>query len=261
MVRGQGLAVHGRDESRPLWRGTILLGIGKTMNWPEDFMNKIICGDCLGVMKEMPDECVDLVLTDPPYGISGQGKVNYTSQGLTKVDYGFSDFKLIDLLCLLPKIKNKGSIVLFYDSKEVTSVWNLLKANGFKPKQLIYWFKGYRGINPRHGFNSVVEVAIWAVKSTGWTWNGGGNIPNLYIEKLRKLAYPPNNLHPTQKSLEVITWLIGLLSNENDTVFDPYLGSGTTTKACKEMRRNFIGIEINPEYCKIAEERLAQGVL
>ena len=70
-----------------------------------------------------------------------------------------------------------------------------------------------------------------------------------------------NNLHPTEKPVDLIEFLIGKSSQENEIVFDPFIGSGTTARACLNLNRQFIGIEINEEYCKIAENRLKQGVL
>ena len=67
--------------------------------------------------------------------------------------------------------------------------------------------------------------------------------------------------HSTPKDIRGMTRIIKLLSKPNDIVLDPFIGSGTTAVACKELGRNYIGIEISPEYCKIANRRLAQGVL
>ena len=69
------------------------------------------------------------------------------------------------------------------------------------------------------------------------------------------------NWHPTQKPQALMEWVIGRYTDKGDIVLDPFLGSGTTVEACKLLHRNFIGIEINPDYCKVAEKRLAQGVL
>ena len=71
---------------------------------------------------------------------------------------------------------------------------------------------------------------------------------------------PEERFHTTQKPLEVMEWCLQFLP-EAETVFDPFLGSGTTARAAKNLKRNFIGIEINPEYCKVARERLRQEVL
>ena len=67
--------------------------------------------------------------------------------------------------------------------------------------------------------------------------------------------------HPTQKPVELMEYLIRTYSNENELILDPFLGSGTTAVACKKLNRCFIGIEISPEYCAIAKQRLKQGVL
>ena len=68
-------------------------------------------------------------------------------------------------------------------------------------------------------------------------------------------------IHPWEKPETLMEKIIRIHTNENDTVFDPFFGSGTTLIVCKQLKRNFIGIEISPEYCKIAEDRLKQQVL
>lgn len=71
----------------------------------------------------------------------------------------------------------------------------------------------------------------------------------------------PNRQHPTQKPIELMRWVIANYAAEEDLVYDPFIGSGTTLRACKDLGRNYIGSEISKEYCDIAEQRLKQGVL
>lgn len=96
---------------------------------------------------------------------------------------------------------------------------------------------------------------------------GGGVRATAYQQEFTN--YPksiqkfPNEtgLHPTQKPLTLMNYLVRTYSNQSDTVYDPFMGSGTTAKACKDLRRNYIGSEISKEYCEIAEKRLKQEVL
>ena len=97
---------------------------------------------------------------------------------------------------------------------------------------------------------------------------GGGIRKTEYMQEFTN--YPKNllefskdrpSLHPTQKPVALFEYLIKTYTNEGETVLDNCIGSGTTAVACKHLKRNFIGIEISPEYCKIAEERLRQEIL
>ena len=220
---------------------------------------EIYHGDCREVIPLL-DVKVDLVLTDPPYNISQDGKVNMTNEGLTAVEYDWDYFDWGDIKLCFGILKDGGSFLSFIDQKFAGEIWELALGNGLKPRHYIFWFKGLRGVNPRHNFNSVVEMAFWATKGSNYIWNGGGATPNCYIEKYNKLSWPPNNYHPTQKSEEVISWLINILTDNSSLVLDPFLGSGTTAYCAKKLNRKCIGIEIGEKYCEIAAKRCSQGV-
>lgn len=217
-------------------------------------------GDCLELLSNIHDKSIDLIVTDPPYNIDSQGKTNFEMVNnvriFNEVNYNYPEFKFEILNTLSKKLRDNGSIVIFYDNKEVTSIWNKLKEYQLKPKQLIFWYKGKKGINPRHNFTSTIETAVWAVKGKNYTWNGGGASPNCFVEKSQELCYPPNNYHPNQKPIKLIEYIIEILSNENDIILDPYLGSGTTLEACMNLNRNCIGFEIDTQWEPIYRKRL-----
>ena len=85
--------------------------------------------------------------------------------------------------------------------------------------------------------------------------------PNIRVPSSWQKFNTETGLHPTQKPVKLFEYLIKTYSNENNIILDPFMGSGTTAVACKQLQRNFIGFEINPEYCKIAEKRLSQQTL
>ncbi len=217
-------------------------------------------GNCLDLLPEIPDKSIDLVLIDPPYNIDCQGKVNLVRLDskctLKEVDYNYPPFDLNIISPISDKLKDTGSIVVFYDNKEVTTLWNVLKKNNLKSKQILYWYKGKKGINPRKNFNSTIESAVWAVKSKDYIWNGNGNTPNCFVENYHELNYPPNNYHPNQKPIQLFEWIIKILTNKYDNIFDGYLGSGTTLEACMRLERNCIGFEIDPQWEPIYHKRL-----
>ena len=213
-------------------------------------------GDCIELMQELDDEYIDLIVTDPPYNIDNQGKINLVGGGkLELVNYNHNFFNIETISMFANKLKPNGSMVIFFDSKMVTEIWYTMKKYNIKPKQIIYWYKGTKGINPRKNFNSTIETAVWGVKGKDYTWNGGGTTSNCFIEKWHELNYPPNNFHPTQKPVAIIKWLVGLLSNECDLICDPFLGSGTTLEACRKTNRNCIGFEIDPQWEHLYPDR------
>lgn len=189
------------------------------MNYPDDFINKVICGDCLEVMKDFPDKSIDLVLTDPPYPDYHKEKYQYKKG-------------------LLDKLKR------------------------FKCKQLIFWSAkekfplNYTAIhiwNKKCGVGSMYERIFER--------NGGKDyrVYSYYLINSEVAANYTGDIfwgHSSQKPIKLIEKLILENSKEGDLILDPFLGSGTTAVACKQLKRNYIGIEISPEYCKIAEERI-----
>lgn len=144
------------------------------MKYPDDYVNKIICGDCLEIMKGIPDKSIDLVLTDPPLG--WRYRPSYEN------------------IVILSKSKDNYS---FYDDSKSCS--------------------------------NVIEI---------------------------NQKIPQKGDHPTVKPVSLMRKLIEIHSKPNDIILDPFLGSGTTAVACKELGRRFIGIEINPDYCQIAQKRV-----
>jgi len=206
------------------------------LKYPDDFINQIICGDCLEVMKEMPDKCVDLVLTDPPY--------NMASLCLVKGLLGESE-----------RILKEGGNLLFLCGHH--QLFSILEIHTKLRKWWIGWLNHNRS-NRIFGKNLIT-------KGKPFLW---------YSNKIRKNSarVPFDTItlskeewskafHKQEQPIGFFSHYIEFLTRENDIIFDPFLGSGTTALACRKLKRNFIGIEINPDYCKIAEERLAQGVL
>ena len=217
------------------------------MNHPNDFINKIICADCLEVMKDIPDKSVDLVLTDPPYGI------NYNNKRLNRYSHSkFADIKNdcgeIDYSKLIKEFQRIGKRVIVFGAI------NFAKDLPYKGVW-ICWDKRTK-IEADKAFGSPFELA-WCDKIGGY-------------DKIYRIMHGgvinadgPNSprFHPTQKPVALFGRIINDFSNENDLIFDPFLGSGTTAVACKHLKRNYIGIEISPEYIKIAEDRLKQEIL
>ena len=200
--------------------------------------------DCLEGMKRLPDKSVDLILTDPPYGI--------------KRDKGFGDFggfgKPIARRQYNGNWDSERPSKLHFD--EILRVGKLV---------LIFGGNFFADILPQ-GTHWIVWDKLNTMPSFGdceliWT--------NSRRKSVKKIIYQYNGLigkekeryHPTQKPVGLVKKLILKYSNENDIILDPFMGSGTTALACKELGRHYIGFEISKEYCEIAEKRLLQEVL
>ena len=213
------------------------------------------CGDCLIAMKEIPDGIVDMVLTDPPYNIAK--KNNFHTMGRAGIDFGEWD-KGFDLFSYIDDVfrvlVKGGSFVVFNDWKNFGDIAKYAEKIGFETKDMIRLEK--TNPMPRNRDRRYItdyECAVWFVKHKAkWTFNRQSDT----YERPKFVASIEKGLHPTQKSLPLMEWLVKIHSNEGDIVLDPFMGSGTAGVACKNLNRNFIGIELDPEYFKIAEKRI-----
>ena len=222
------------------------------MNYPEDFLNKVIEGDCLEVMKDIPDKSIDLVLTDIPYDM-----VNRKSQGLRKLDKGDADvanFSLEELLGEFMRI-TKGSLYVFCGFGQISKIALTFKDNQINPRLIIWEKVNPSPMNGDVTWLSGIEPCVFA-KFPNAVFNG-----HCRNTVLRYPISRSESGHPTEKNIELFKDLINVSSHKGAVVLDSFLGSGTTAIACKQLKRNFIGIEISPEYCEIARQRLRQEIL
>lgn len=208
------------------------------MKYPEDFINKIICGDCLEVMKDIPDNSIDLVVTDPPYGINKEGITN--DENLNEYYNSLSNcFRVLKNDTFFVTFASIGNLPQFFVNNPFDYRWQFI----------LYINNGM--VRGSLGFNRYISILIFQ--------RGKAKLkkPLLDIMEVSTSSQQcAKRQHPTQKRGDVCKKLITSFSNEGDLILDPFLGSGTTAEVCKKLNRRFIGIEINPEYCKIAEERL-----
>ena len=186
--------------------------------------NQIVCGDCINIMKSIPDNAVDLILTSPPFKEKdiNEDYWDFYNRFFKEANRVFSKIMLI--------------------IHSATKVNYLIKHD--PPKRLLIWGKGFSKYSYRYNL-------ILAYQKTDKyninrrIWNDCFAVPSLYKDKSIKYQDP----------LELYKLLLNMFK-ECQIILDPFLGSGTTAVACKQLNRRYIGIEINPEYCKIAEDRL-----
>ena len=212
---------------------------------------KIINSDCLDVLKKLPDNCIDLVLTDPPYGDGvGYGRMLKTIENNEDETI---NYKLLELV--YPKMKDNTSLYLFTNWKFEIKLRNYIENHTkFKIRMLIVMVKNNIGMG--YGFRNQYELCIVLEKGAPkYNLNNFSNFYKTHHIKQNK------ETHPHQKDECFIQKIIKHSSKKNDLVIDPFLGSGTTAVACKQLNRKCLGIEISKEYCDIAKKRLKQGVL
>lgn len=221
-------------------------------------INKIYCGDCMEIMKTFPDKSVDLIVTDPPYiigakgcGLAGDRKYlhNITEQ---KLDKGF-DFNSV--MSEFVRICREVNIIIFCGRLQLKEFLDWIYNNDYT-WNLICWHKTNPTPLTNNNYLPDTEYIfhIWKNRKLTGTYE---TKKKFYILSAESEKFN----HPTAKPIKLIGNLIINGTNEGDLVLDPFLGSGTTAVSAKQLKRNYIGIEISPEYCKIAEERLRQDIL
>lgn len=214
------------------------------MKYPDDFLNKVIQGDCLEIMKQMPGKCVDLVLTDPPYGIKAdKGSSGFgSSQNRRYEDDNWDSFvpskEYFDEILRISKVAIIFGGNCFTDRLPVSKHW-------------IVWDK--KGSMPFDNPFSDCEL--------GWTSIEKKPIKKYTVIQQGFVSEERDRFHPTQKPVSLFNQIIKDYSKDGDIVLDCFLGSGTTAVACKQTNRNFIGVELSQKYCDIANERLKQDLL
>jgi len=198
----------------------------------EEYKNKIICGDCLEVMKQIPNKSIDLVLTDPPYGLP--------NEDFLQVKMALREMKRISKMQIV--ILDWRNPLTIKDGKYAELVWEYgwisggrTKSNHFYPTHNTIHFLGENNFEFETKNGSIIK------RQSGFS-------------SPRQCSYAKKSGHPHEKPIKLMKYLIE--HTKANTILDPFMGSGTTAVACKQLKRNFIGIEISPEYCKIAEKRI-----
>lgn len=242
---------------------------------PEIFLDGRVvlhAGDCRDVIKTLADNSIDHTISDPPYEAhmhaAKRGEKKYGSRERIRIDGHANpppvDFASIDGMrgVLVPEIARiTRSWCLLFCTPEGIAPWrDAIEAAGLRYKRACFWVKPdsapqFNGQGP--AFAVEPFVTAWAGAGIS-AWNGGGK-RNFYI-------VPTNNaersgLHPTEKPLDLMRQIIADFTQPDDTVFDPFMGSGTTAVACIELGRRFIGCENLPHYFQAASARVCAAAL
>lgn len=229
--------------------------------------------DCMEAMRRIKRDSVDLIVTDPPYNLGNFMIDRDTNLSKMRDNFfgsaGWDNMEFKDWKKSMDSffksaarvIKDGGSMIVFMAIIKVETVIKLAEKHGFYYKTTGIWHKTNpmpRNMN-LHFVNSTEAWIYFTYKTRTGTFNNGGTMLHDFVET----SVTPNGerkygKHPTQKPESLIKHFVSVLSNEEDWVLDPFMGSGTTGVVSKRENRNFIGIELNEEYYHIAEHRIEE---
>lgn len=221
----------------------LTLKTSKIYSYPEDFINKIICGDCLELIKTIPDNKIDCIVTDPPYGLNKNGIKN---------DKDLSLFYTILPDCYRV-LKDDGFFITFFSTKYLP---DLFKNNPFAYFWQFVLYCPEGSVRSPIGFTKYMSCFVFKKgnpKLIKWR-------TDIFKDTPGKMVEPDEGFinHPTPKPKHFIKEIMDMTTIENDLILDPFIGSGTTAVACKQLNRKFIGFEINHDYCSLAKARLTK---
>ncbi len=216
----------------------------------------LFLADCLNVLDDLPDESVDCILTDPPYG------VNYKSLSrimpkTTIVNDGPEAYCLLDkaMAIAVQKLKFNSHVYIFTDWHAYEPMAEVVKKY-FNLKNVLVWVKNNRtrgDLKGNYGYQH--EMVLYAHKGRRHLLGKrDGNV--LHFDKV----YSNRMRHPTEKPVKLLEYLIKKSTSPGEVVLDMFMGSGSTCVAAKHLKRNYVGIEIDEVWYKVAKERLAESV-
>ena len=225
------------------------------------------CGDCLEVMKDIPDNSIDLVVTDCPYHIVSGGCTNiprkdepsgifnrrntFTQKNAKSGKlFDNNDIKFKDWLPDVYRVLKDGThCYIMINARNLKELQQEAENVGFKFQNIIIWNKG--NATPNRYYLNAYEMILMLRKGKAKNINNMGCKNIVDIKNIRG-----NKLHPTEKPVELNELFIKNSSEQGDTILDPFMGVGSCGLACKNTNRNFIGIELDDKYFKIAKERI-----
>lgn len=227
--------------------------------------SQIINDDCYNALKNIDNNSINLILTDPPYNISRESNFtkNSTNTKFNKIsiDFGDWDKEELDLDSLFSEFKRVlkpgGTVVIFYDVWKSERLKQVAENYGFRQPRICQWVKNNpTPINSKINYlSNAIEFFFTFVKGKNPTFNskydkGIYNYPLCHGKE--------RTSHPTQKPLELFKEIIIKHSNPGDLVLDTFAGTGTTALACMQTDRDYLVIERDQEYLKIIESRLCE---
>lgn len=232
----------------------------KNPNWRKC----ILCGDSKEIIKRIPDNSIDFILTDPPYNLGQHSTGNIPLPGRSAMNNDVAEWDLIDFKPeewadeFIRILKPTGNLFIFTSYNQIGRWYNCLDRK-FDTSNFMIWHK----TNPapkifKAGFLNSCEMIFtcWNKKHT-WNFISQAEMHN-FVES--PICMRPERLsdpkHPTQKPISILKKMIEIASNEDDIIFDPFMGVGSIGVAALELERRFIGIELDENYFNAAKKRI-----
>lgn len=215
-------------------------------------LNKIYNKDCMHGMKELPDNFVDMTITDIPYGV-----VNRKSNGLRDLDKKEADIFNLDMTELLIEIKRvtSGQIIIFCGKEQFSEIYSFFAKEKGTARPIVWEKTNPSPMNGQYVYLSGVELAVWFKPR-------GRKVFNAHCKNtVFKYSNGKRDFHPTQKNLKLFEEIILDNSNEGEIIFDPFSGSATTAIACMNTKRNYIGFELDKTYYEASCNRIKDKLI
>lgn len=230
----------------------------------------LLHGDCVSEMQKIQNDSVSLILTDPPYNLGIFMKKRETNLGALRENHFVAsdwdnltqeewEHSMLDFLKESARVlKKRGSMIIFMSIIKASTIISLAEKCGFYYKTTGIWHK--KNPMPRnmnlHFINSTESWIYFTYGGKTGTFNNEGKAIHDFIETSTiSVGEKKYGKHPTQKPEKLMDFFVKILSNQGDTVLDPFMGSGSTGVAALRHGRDFIGIELNDKYFEIAEKR------
>lgn len=231
-------------------------------------LNKIYNMDCIEYMKKLPDKCIDLIITDPPYihegkkagvGMLDSRNVYNRKDFNMKCMSSFTEDKIYEFLNTSKRVLKKPQWYIFCCEKQIPyyTMWALNNKMKFN---ILCWCKPY-GVTNRERYSTNIEYIV-RIYSNGCALNkldikNNSDYVKYYSKwKCNKRINGKDKMHPSEKPIDLINEIIQVSSVEGDVVLDCYAGSGSILKCCKINNRKYIGVEIEEKWYNVIKKRL-----
>jgi site-specific DNA-methyltransferase (adenine-specific) len=199
-------------------------------------------------MGRMENKFIDLIVTDPPYGMKFRS--NHRAERYGSIHWDDNLDWVNDFCAEANRVLKGNSHLYMFCSFHNVDVFKQALERYFTVKNILIWEKNNTSMGDLKGdYAPKYEMILFATK--GRRLLNGGRDPNIF-----KFARTGNKLHPTQKPVELISYLVTKSSEENEIIYDPFIGSGTTAEAAYDNKRNYIGSEIDETYYEISLTRI-----
>ena len=236
-------------------------------------ISHILNGDCINIMRSIPDQSIDCIITDPPYNLglfmhnrntnlAKMRQNQFAYAGWDNLDYKEWKKSMMKFLLQCKRVlKKRGTLIIFMAIIKVADIIQLAEKVGFYYKTTGVWHK--TNPMPRNmNIQLVNSTECWLYfinGHTSGTFNNEGKVKHDFLESsVCPISEKKHGKHPTQKPLSILKELIQSVTNPGEIVLDPFMGSGSTCVAAALLGRRYFGIELDKDYYEIAKARIKE---